>query len=418
MAQACSLKVLALLVCVSFCSFNEAARVPPEVTNNFNVGSYGVKADGENDDTDGFLKTWEAACKSSSTVKILIPPGNYKLGPITFSGPCPNVTTLTIVNKGTIKASTDLSKYKSDAWIIFSKVTGVRLDGGTFDGQGVATWSQNSCSKKKKCQALPVSVKFINTNDTVVKRIKSVNPKFFHMAVIRCQKFRASGLTLDAPEDSPNTDGIHIEKSTDVKIADTAIRTGDDCISIGHGNSDMVIARINCGPGHGISIGSLGKYDYEKDVKGLVIRDSNITGTSNGVRIKTWEDSPVSTVVANITFQNIQMTNVSNPIIIDQMYCPWKNCGTKDPSKVKLSDIRFSGIKGTSATPVAVTLICSKGYPCQNVSLKDVQLKYINGSDTTAVCSNVKPSFAATALPKTCTAPIATVSSAAEDLGI
>ena len=91
------------------------------------------------------------------------------------------------------------------------------------------------------------SVKFINTNDTVVKRIKSVNPKFFHMAVIGCQKFRASGLTLDAPGDSPNTDGIHLEKSTDVKITDTNIRTGDDCISIGHGNSDMVISRINCG---------------------------------------------------------------------------------------------------------------------------------------------------------------------------
>lgn len=58
MAQACSLKVLALLVCVSFCSFNEAARVPPEVTNNFNVGSYGVKADGENDDTDVYFSLY------------------------------------------------------------------------------------------------------------------------------------------------------------------------------------------------------------------------------------------------------------------------------------------------------------------------------------------------------------------------
>ncbi|KAF3325435.1 exopolygalacturonase-like protein [Carex littledalei] len=418
MAQAGSLKVLALLVCVSLCSFNEAVRVAPEEAKIFNVGSYGVKADGENDDSDGFLKTWEAACKSSGKVKIQIPNGNYKLGPITFSGPCSNVTTLTIFNKGTIKASTNLGKYKSDAWIEFAEVNGLRLDGGgTFDGQGAVTWSQNSCSKQKKCQALPVSVKFINTNDTMVKRIKSVNPKFFHMAVIGCQKFRASNLTLEAPGDSPNTDGIHLEQSTDVKITDTDIRTGDDCISIGHGNSDLVIARINCGPGHGISIGSLGKYAYEKDVKGLVIRDSNITGTLNGVRIKTWEDSPVSTVVANITFQNIQMTNVSNPIIIDQMYCPWKNCGSKDPSKVKLSDIRFSGIKGTSATPVAVTLICSQGYPCQNVSLKDIQLKYINGSDATAVCSNVKPSFAGTALPKTCTAPITTVSSAAEDSG-
>jgi galacturan 1,4-alpha-galacturonidase len=166
-------------------------------------------------------------------------------------------------------------------------------------------------------------------NDTMVKRISSINPKFFHMAVIGCNKFRANDLKLEAPETSPNTDGIHIETSTDVKIVDTQIRTGDDCISIGHGNSDIVIARISCGPGHGLSIGSLGKYAYEKDVKGLLVTDSNITGTTNGVRIKTWENSPVSTVVSNVTFLNIRMTNVSNPIIIDQMYCPFANCGSK-----------------------------------------------------------------------------------------
>ncbi|XP_078149947.1 exopolygalacturonase-like [Carex rostrata] len=414
------LKVLSLLVCVSLCALNAAAAedlAAAPASNTFNVGKYGVRADGINDDTNGFLKAWQAACASSGKVKIQIPIGTYKLGPITFSGPCPNVTTLSIVHKGIIKASTNLGKYKTDSWIQFSGVTGLRLSGGgTFDGQGESTWSQNSCSKQKNCQALPVSVKFINTNDTVVKRIKSINPKFFHMAVIGCQKFRGSSLTLDAPETSPNTDGIHLERSTDVKISDAKIQTGDDCVSIGHGNADLVIARINCGPGHGISIGSLGKYPYEKDVKGLVIRDSNITGTLFGVRIKTWEDSPVSTVVSNITFQNIQMTNVSNPIIIDQMYCPWKNCGTKAPSKVKLSDIKFSGIRGTSATPVAVTLICSQGYPCKNVNLKDVNLKYINGSDATAVCANVNPSYSGTVLPKTCTAPITTVSSSTDDI--
>jgi galacturan 1,4-alpha-galacturonidase len=59
--------------------------------------------------------------------------------------------------QGTIKASTNLGKYKSDAWVEFYGVSGLRMSGGgTFDGQGAATWSQNSCSKQKNCQALPV----------------------------------------------------------------------------------------------------------------------------------------------------------------------------------------------------------------------------------------------------------------------
>jgi galacturan 1,4-alpha-galacturonidase len=78
---------------------------------------------------------------------------------------------------------------------------------------------------------------------------------------------------------------------------------------------------------------------------------------------------------------------------------------------VKLSNINFTGIKGSSATPEAVVLKCSKGYPCQNVCLKDVQLKNVNGSDAIAVCANVNPQFSGTVLPKTCTAPTTTASS-------
>lgn len=37
------------------------------------------------------------------------------------------------------------------------------------------------------------------------------------------------------------------------------------------------------------------------------------------MRIKTWQGGSGS--ASNIKFQNIQMKNVSNPIIIDQNYC-------------------------------------------------------------------------------------------------
>lgn len=163
--------------------------------------------------------------------------------------------------------------------------------------------------------------------DTVVNGLNSVNPKFFHMAVLGSTNFHARGLNIMSPGNSPNTDGIHVERSTSVVIDNAVIQTGDDCISIGHGNTDILLSGIKCGPGHGISVGSLGRYKNEGDVRGLVVKDSYITGTMNGVRIKTWENSPSSSVATNMTFQNIQMSNVGNPIIIDQNYCPYANCG-------------------------------------------------------------------------------------------
>lgn len=73
------------------------------------------------------------------------------------------------------------------------------------------------------------------------------------------------------------------------------------------------------------SVGSLGKYQNEADVVGVVVRNCTISNTQNGVRVKTWPGSPES-VASNFTFEDIVMINVSNPIIIDQEYCPSGSC--------------------------------------------------------------------------------------------
>lgn len=56
----------------------------------------------------------------------------------------------------------------------------------------------------------------------------------------------------------------------------------------------------------------------------------------------------------------------------------------------------FKNIKGTSATPEGVILICSSGVPCEGVELSDIALKF-NGADAKAKCANVKPIIQGTA---------------------
>ncbi|GAB2291662.1 hypothetical protein Dimus_025918 [Dionaea muscipula] len=299
----------------------------------------------------------------------------------------------------------DLSRYESGrGWLEFAWIDGLTLSGGgTLDGQGGKAWPRNNCHKYSCCKLLPTNVKFVGMNRTTVEHISSWNSMFFHIALVNCRDFRGRQIKITAPSSSPNTDGIHIDRCSGVYISSSIIATGDDCVSIGQGNSQVTVTKITCGPGHGISVGSLGKYPNEQDVKGLVVSDCKMIGTSNGIRIKTWPNSPGTSAATNMTFENIVMDKVRNPIIINQAYCPSESCSSKAPSRVKLSDIHFKNIRGTSISAVAVTLLCSKGVPCQNIYLEDFHLDLSFGAARPiSTCENVRAKYIGTQIPPPC----------------
>lgn len=76
------------------------------------------------------------------------------------------------------------------------------------------------------------------------------------------------------------------------------------------------------------SIGSLGKYPDEIEVRDVRVMRTTLIGTDNGLRIKTWPDK-YRGAASKITFSNITMENVKNPIIIDQEYECQPNCQKK-----------------------------------------------------------------------------------------
>ncbi|RWW70174.1 hypothetical protein BHE74_00022161 [Ensete ventricosum] len=163
------------------------------------------------------------------------------------------------------------------------------------------------------------------TNATI-SSISSIDSKLFHMQIFESRDITLDSIRIKAPGDSPNTDGIHIADSTNIQVANSVIGTGDDCISIGPGCSNLTIFNVLCGPGHGISVGSLGRNVNEKDVIGLTVRQCTLTGTTNGLRIKTWPSSASRLKATGFVFEDIIMNNVNNPIIIDQNYCPYASC--------------------------------------------------------------------------------------------
>ncbi|RWR76331.1 Glycoside hydrolase [Cinnamomum micranthum f. kanehirae] len=220
-----------------------------------------------------FTRAWKNACAwQGKMTRILIPKGIFLVGALVFEAPCKSTVIFNV--KGAVKAPTDLNKFKDDVWIHFKHIHGLLITGGgTFDGQGASAWPHNYCDNNLNCKLLPTSIKLSFVNGAKVSSISSINSKFFHMNIYKSKKIKMK------------------------------IGTGDDCISVGPGSYKVTITNIDCGPGHGISVGSLGRYAGEDNVMGLEVKNCVLRGTTNGLRIKTWANSSPS-LTSDFLFEN------------------------------------------------------------------------------------------------------------------
>lgn len=268
---------------------------------------------------------------------------------------------------------------------------------GTFDGQGQDVWKTRDNKESNSASNPPSSLKFNKVNNTLIEGFTSLNSKFFHIHMFGCKNVTMSNLHVIAPGDSPNTDGLHISTSSQIKVLNSVMATGDDCVSIGQGSHDITVKNVTCGPGHGISIGSLGKYADELGVSQILVSNCTLRNTTNGARIKTWAGESAGEATG-IIYEDIIMDQVQNPVVIDQSYGAKKKERAGPPSgpasKWKISDVHFRNIRGTSARNVAVSLACSSANPCEGVELTDINFSYqgtsMKSTGLTSECFNAK----------------------------
>ncbi|KAG8634136.1 hypothetical protein MANES_17G015151v8 [Manihot esculenta] len=348
--------------------------------NTFDVTKYGAKEG--SDITKALLSARKGACGAAGSGKVVIPKGKYSLGVVDLLGPCKGAMHLQV--EGTLVAPAKASQHRKNSWVTLRYLDRLTVSGGgAFDGQGEIAW-------------------FDFVTNSIVEDMTSTDSKQFHVNLLGSKNLTFQRFSVKAPGHSLNTDGIHIGQSEEINIINSNIITGDDCISIGRGSRQVRITNVRCGHGHGISIGSLGKYEKEEPVSGIYVKNCTIYDTDNGMRIKTWP-ALYGGSVSNIHFKDIVMHNVSNPIIIDQMYCPHNECNRKMPSKVKISDVIFKNIRGSSRTPTAVQLTCSSSVPCKNVELSNVNLQYTGSKGPAkSICTNVKPKIIGKLIPRGC----------------
>ncbi|KAG6469873.1 hypothetical protein ZIOFF_070806 [Zingiber officinale] len=167
-----------------------------------------------------------------------------------------------------------------------------------------------------------LSLHMLSCTDAQIWGLRSINSVMMHISVGRSKRVDIRDITIVAPDESPNTDGIHVQQSQFVSIINSVIGTGDDCVSLSEGAED-------------------------------------ITGGSGFAR--------------NISFEDITMNDVRYPIIIDQYYCPHRKCDAH-ASAVKVRDVKYIGVRGSSSREVAIALNCSQSVPCSGIFMDSVNL--------------------------------------------
>ncbi|KAL6893864.1 hypothetical protein ACP4OV_007962 [Aristida adscensionis] len=377
----------------------------------FSLDSYGARGDGEHDDTPALAGAWSAACASSLPATVLVPGGGrrYLLKPVTLSGPC-NAGAVAVAVQGALVASPERSDWSDgdrSHWIVLRGVDGLAVTGGgggAVDGNGERWWPY-SCkiNATLPCEPAPTALSFHFCTNLNVHDLKIMNSQQIHMSIEDCTNVQLSRLSITASGTSPNTDGIHITRSRNLQVTNCKIRTGDDCMSIEDGTHDLHVSNVMCGPGHGISIGSLGDDNSRAEVSGITIDSVQLHGTTNGARIKTYQGG--SGFAKDITFQNMIMDSVQNPIIIDQNYCDKATPCEEQESAVEVSNVVFRNIRGTTTTKNAVKLSCSKSVPCSGITLQNIDLKMEGGEGAIeSTCQNAEWRTSGDVLPQPCTA--------------
>ncbi|ONM29629.1 Pectin lyase-like superfamily protein [Zea mays] len=335
------------------------------------VRNFHAAADGKTDDAKAFLAAWKAACSDEARPVVVVPGGRtFLLSQVTFQGPCKSPITIQL--DGRIVAPNRIWTTQPANLLVFHGVDSLTLDGnGEIDGRGAIWWD---CYNHKRCNARPILLAFSFCDHLRVTRIRLTNSADKHMTLFRCSQALVDGVSIAAPPDSPNTDGITVASSNHTVISNCSIRSGDDCVSILSQTRNVTVTRSTCGPGHGISVGSLGRSESAV-VEQIVVTNCSFVGTMNGVRIKSWQGG--KGYAKGFLFAGLNMTGVQYPIVIDQFYCPQGNCPVK-PGGVAITDARFIDIQGTSSRQEAIRLLCSQSVHCHGIYLSNVNLSWVN----------------------------------------
>ncbi|KAJ6766785.1 ENDO-POLYGALACTURONASE-LIKE PROTEIN [Salix purpurea] len=165
---------------------------------------------------------------------------------------------------------------------------------GTIDGQGAAWW--DNFHRKKLKLTRPYLIEFMYSDQVQISKLTLINSPSWNVHPVYSRNVLIQWLTVLAPVDSPNTDGINPDSCSNVRIEDCFVVSGDDCIAVKSGwdehgikfgmpTQHLVIRRLTCISPDSATI-ALGS-EMSGGIQDVRAEDITAIDTQSGIRIKT-----------------------------------------------------------------------------------------------------------------------------------
>ncbi|HEY4784952.1 MAG TPA: glycosyl hydrolase family 28 protein [Bacteroidales bacterium] len=315
----------------------KAATLPVIPTIVFNITSYGAVSSTTVDNTGAIQQTINT-CSAAGGGIVVIPAGTFLSGPISMKN---NINlqisagaTLTMLpygsGNGTVPGTYPNSGTTDDYtdFIYGKNITNIEVSGsGTIEGQGSDWWT---AYKANNAISRPCMIRFDGCTNIAILGITLQNAPNVHITIGKSSSNATiSGITINAPSTSPNTDGIDTW-APNIDINNCTIACGDDNIAMDSGSQNITIKHCAFGVGHGCSIGS-----YASGITNIKVDSCTFNGTTSGIRMKS--NRTRGGVEQNLSYSNITMTGVTNPIYITSYYPSAPSSPSSDPAQAVTS---------------------------------------------------------------------------------
>ncbi|MBV8652008.1 MAG: hypothetical protein JO255_11115 [Alphaproteobacteria bacterium] len=314
-------------------------------------------------------------------------------------------TNVGIIGNGTIDGQGGVNPPGGTSWYAQAAATSAAISAGT-----ITHYTSFPMAPTSNGLPRPWLVEFWDSSEVVVSGIHLQNAPMWTLGLRYVTNATVTNVTVNNPSTSPNTDGTDVVSSTNVVISNVNYSDGDDDVAIKSGlppiyqsqpgalpqvpSSHVTVANATFTAGHGISVGS----ETINGMNNILITNVTMSGTSNGFRIKTGRDR--GNQIHDITVQNVKMTNVTAPIVINSYYPASSppTCCTDPAQPITATtpfiyNVMISGVTATGATGLSfisglpespVLNVIMKNVSITNASnkVKPLDLRYMTGNFT------------------------------------